>query len=409
MSLTSQPGQMPASAKTPLWLVLGDEGFRLFFPLAALHAALWPFLWVALHGLDLPLASAVPPTLWHAHEMVIGSYGAALIGFLSTAAPEFTDVTPLRRRPLFVLAGLWGVARLIGLVGWEGGLWLAALADLAWMGLLLGYMLWLSWRRQTDKLVAFMLWMCLLIGAEAVGRWGMIRDNYDLMVMGVYGAGFVFLGFLGIALGRIGVPVNNLILDPSEQTAPFRPHPGRINLASGLVAVAIVGELAGFSEAVRGFLWVAAGAGFLDRVAESFIGRAFFRVEILGLAASAALSGAGLLLYGAALLGAPFGTVPGLHLALMGGLGLGVMQVFAVAGLFHAGRSLPFPPGTALALLALVVSVLLRVAPDLGLIEHPFGVPYLLASMLWGAGLILWLWLYWPILTDRSGLGQREC
>src|SRR5690606_26557069 len=64
--------------------VLGDEGFRLFFPLAALHAALWPFLWVVAFGFSLPLATTLPAGLWHAHEMLIGSFGAALIGFITT-------------------------------------------------------------------------------------------------------------------------------------------------------------------------------------------------------------------------------------------------------------------------------------------------------------------------------------
>ena len=47
--------------KPPLHRVLSDEGFRLFFPLAALHAALWPLLWVALWSFDLPFARRIPP------------------------------------------------------------------------------------------------------------------------------------------------------------------------------------------------------------------------------------------------------------------------------------------------------------------------------------------------------------
>ena len=35
--------------------VLADEGFRLFFVLAAVYAAFWPLLWVLALGLDLPL------------------------------------------------------------------------------------------------------------------------------------------------------------------------------------------------------------------------------------------------------------------------------------------------------------------------------------------------------------------
>ncbi len=74
--------------------MFGDEGFRLFFPLSALYAALFPVLWVLAWGFDLPLATTVPPSIWHAHETLIGAFGAALIGFMTTAVPEWTDTEP---------------------------------------------------------------------------------------------------------------------------------------------------------------------------------------------------------------------------------------------------------------------------------------------------------------------------
>lgn len=315
------------AARPPRLRALTDEGFRLFFVLSALHMALWPFLWVVVAGLDLPLAADTPPpTLWHAHELIVGSFGAALIGFLTTALPEWTDTEPLRGgRPLMLLAISWGgLARLIGLLGWDGGAaWLAGgLCDLGWLGALIVYAAVLSWRKWTDRFLVFLFWLTVLTLTEITARTGMSLGDDDLTQLGVYGTGFAFLGLLAIALGRITVPVTNLVLDPpTETSSPFRPpHPGRLTLAAGLVFIALVGEALGLSENIRGFLWIAAGAGFLDRVGEAFIGRASFRLEILMLAGSAALAGgAGLLLLGASLLGAPFGPHAGLHLAFMGG------------------------------------------------------------------------------------------
>src|SRR5690606_23546713 len=96
---------------TPILTVLTDEGLRLFFPLAALYAAFWPFLWVIVLGFDLPLARHVPPTLWHPHEMLIGAYGAALLGFVTTAVPEWTDTPRPQKNFLLALACLWGIGR----------------------------------------------------------------------------------------------------------------------------------------------------------------------------------------------------------------------------------------------------------------------------------------------------------
>ena len=389
--------------------VLGDEGFRLFFPLAALHGALWPALWVIVHSFDLPLARTIPPQIWHAHEMLIGTFGAALIGFITTAVPEWTDTERLRGRALLVLAALWGVARVQGLLGADALEPLGALAELAWMTLLVGYVGRVSVAKRTTRLLGIAGWLGALAATEAATRYGFFTGDVRLAQQMAHLAGFVFLGLLGLAMARITVPVTNLVLDPSEATSPFRPHPGRLYLAPGLVAIAVAGELLPLSPSATGFLMIAAGAAFLDRVSEAFIGREAVRAEILTLAGTSALAGIGLLLIGAGRLGAPVPEAAGLHVAFMGGLGLGVLGVFCIAGLLHTGQSLRFGRLGKLALVALVVSVGLRVLPDLGLLPASPGPRHAIASLLWAAAFLLWLRAYWPALSDPKTLGARDC
>lgn len=377
------------------WRILGDEGFRLFFPLAALYAALWPAMWVLALGFGLPLARDVPPSLWHAHEMLFGAWGAALIGFLTTAVPEWTDTARLRGRPLFALGALWGVGRIVGLWGWEGAGALGALADLGWMAALLAYLAHVSWRARSDALLGFGLWLALLGALFGAARWAMASGDIAAAERALHLSGLAFLGLLGLALARITVPVSNLILDPSEETSPFRPHPGRMNLPSGLVLVAIAGDLAALSPAVTGFLYCAAGAGFLDRLAEHFIGKGALRTEILLLAGASLGAGLGLGLIGASRLGAPFGEVPGLHLALMGGLGAGVLAVLSIAGRLHADLPLRVPPLARLGALCLFAATLFRTAPGLG---WDLPLPYALAALLWAGAFAIWLAAYWRAL-----------
>lgn len=391
--------------------VLSDEGFRLFFPLAALHAALWPFLWVAVGGYGLFGATKIAPSVWHMHEMIFGAFGAALIGFLATALAEWTDTRPLRGRILWGLAGLWGLARLIGLVGLDALIPLAALADLGWIGALLGYALWLSWHKRTDRLFAFVLWLAAFFAAETVTRvWMVLGDSFEAGEAAKTG-GLVFLGLLGLALARVSVPVTNLVLDPSEETSPYRPHPGRASLAAGLVAVLVIGRVAGVSEPVMGWLALAAGAGFLDRVGEGFVGREALRAEILGLMLPAALTGTGLIWLGASWLGADLAGTPltaagGWHLALMGGLGLAVLSVMSIAGLFHSGHTLPFGRAVKWAIALHLAAAALRLAPELGALD-PYAA-HLGASLLWAAAFGLWIWAYWPLLSDPETLGRHE-
>ena len=398
-------GQMVtgASARPGNWRrldTLTDEGFRLFFPLAAIYAGLWPLLWVLVLGFDLPLARTVPASLWHAHEMLTGALGAALIGFVTTAIPEWTDTEPPRGRQLLVLAGLWGVGRLVGFLGWDGAGVIGAAADLAWLALLIIYLLRVSRLRTTDRFLAFAFWLGLLLACIATTRFAFTTGAIELAGRSINLAGFAFLGLLGIALARITVPVTNLVLDPTEATSPFRPHPGRLNLASGIILIAIAGEVAGSSPAITGYLLLAAGAAFLDRVAESFIGRAALQSEILMLAGAAALAGIGLLLAGASRLGMPWSEVSGLHVAFMGGLGLGTYAVFCIAGLRHTGRSLGVPRLARFGAVCLLLSVLFRVAPEFGIVLP--GPSHSLSSLAWGAAFMLWLVNYWPFLSNPA-------
>ncbi|MCF1494461.1 NnrS family protein [Agrobacterium vitis] len=385
------------------------EGLRLFFPLAALHAALWPLLWAVVWSFDLPFVNTTMPAQWHAQEMIIGSFGAALIGFLTSALPEWTDTPRLHGRPLVVLAGLWGVARLAGLAGAEMLILVSALADQAWLIFLVAYALHLSWRRRTTGLLGFILFLSALAVAAGLLRLAMLQGDVDAGETAIRLATFAFLGLLGLALSRITVPVTNLVLDPTEVTSPYRPHPGRLNFAPGLIGLLLVAEITGLSEPVRGYLMVAAGAAFLDRVAEGFVGRESLRAELATLSLSSGFAGAGLIVGGLSLVGLPLSFIAALHLMSMGGLGLGLLAVLSIAGLLHTGQPLRIPAVAKLGLLLMVVAVILRVAPEfLPDLTLPGG-PHAVAALCWGLSLVLWLRAYLPLLWSPLTLDTESC
>lgn len=131
-------------------------------------------------------------------------------------------------------------------------------------------------------------------------------------------------------------------------------------------------------------------------MAEGFVGREAFRAEIMVLMGSAGFAGLGLLTLGAAGLGAPWDTAGPLHLALMGGLGLGVLAVLAIAGRFHTGLGLHLPTRAGFVLAG--VATLLRALPEMGLAPWLPGPLYLLSAVLWAAAFLLWLADYRPAI-----------
>ncbi len=388
---------------------LGGEGLRLFFPLAALHAALWPVLWTVAYGLDLPFAGSVPPSLWHVHEIVFGAYGAAVLGFITTAVPEWSNTDRMQGRPLYVLAGLWMLSRIIGLTGAQGIFLAPMLGDALWLLALIVYLGRIAWQRQMTVLLAFALWMTALLLASLTTSFAFLHGDVLLAQKALHVAGLVLLGMLGLALSRITAPITNLVLDPARASAPFRPHPGRMHLAPGLVAVLIAAEVVGLSPAVCAYLLIAAGAAFLDRVGEGFVGRDTARAEIICMMGASAFSGAGLILIGASRLGAPFTETPAWHLALMGGLGFGVLGVFVMAGLLHTGRVLGLNWGMRGAFICAALAVVVRVCAGFGVVLVSPGFSYALAACLWAVAFLMWLWVFWPYLSEYRAKGGQNC
>lgn len=112
------PGGAPARAWAghPLWLV----GFRPFFPLACLAAAVLPLAWVALWTGALRPPPDLAPLQWHAHELFFGFGLAVLGGFLLTATKNWVKVRGHHGRTLQGLAAAWLLERA---AMWWGGAW----------------------------------------------------------------------------------------------------------------------------------------------------------------------------------------------------------------------------------------------------------------------------------------------
>lgn len=88
-----------------------SAGFRPFFLLASLFAALVVPAWdLVLRG-RLPLTTHLGPFGWHAHEMLFGFTAAVLAGFLLTAARNWTGRETARGPLLFALVLLWLAGR----------------------------------------------------------------------------------------------------------------------------------------------------------------------------------------------------------------------------------------------------------------------------------------------------------
>ncbi|MDE1982708.1 MAG: NnrS family protein [Betaproteobacteria bacterium] len=109
----SMDGMPPPSVRPPAPFALWNLGFRPFFLLAGIFSAASILAWIAqLSGLSGSYRYAASP-LWHAHEMIFGYAFAVVVGFLLTAVRNWTNEPTPTRRPLILLALLWGLGRVL--------------------------------------------------------------------------------------------------------------------------------------------------------------------------------------------------------------------------------------------------------------------------------------------------------
>lgn len=110
---SSQPGFKTNKERSiELAPALWKMGFRPFYLLASLFAALSIPLWVAQYAGYLP-APYLPGSLWHGYEMLFGYTTAVIAGFLLTAVRTWSGHPTPTRLPLAGLALLWLLGRIV--------------------------------------------------------------------------------------------------------------------------------------------------------------------------------------------------------------------------------------------------------------------------------------------------------
>jgi uncharacterized protein involved in response to NO len=310
---------------------------------------------------------------------------------------------------LLLLAGLWLPGRAVGALGIDALVVPAAATDAAFLALLLWYAAAPMLARRSARHASIVVWTAVLLAADLVCRAAWVAGEWGLSARALYAALCAFAILFALALSRVNVVVVNLALDPSGESTPYRPHPGRQNLAAGMIALHLAATSLLPSSAVGAWLALAAAGAFLDRLAEWFVGRTALRAEVLALAGANALAGAAFAAIGLAGLGAPLPLSAGVHLLSAGALGLAVLAIFSIAGLRHTGRALILPWQAKAAFALMIAAVLVRTLPDLAGWADPRGLRYLGAALAWSAAFGVWLHGYLPILRAPDRTEAERC
>jgi uncharacterized protein involved in response to NO len=379
-----------------------SHGFRPFFLLAALQAALVIALWVPWYLGLVAVPSLFSPVAWHAHSLLFGYVPAVLAGFLLTAVPNWTGHLPVVGWPLAGLLSLWLAGRVATLASAHLGAWMTALADLSFLCTLTAVVGREVVTARNWRNMPVLVLLGILAVAQALFHWEVDRFGQPEMSQRLaIGAIVTLISLIG---GRI-VPsfTTNWLkrLNPGRLPQPF----GRfdaIAMAIGLLALGVWIASAGTAVPgwLRGGLLLLAGLLHLARQARWAPHRTWREPLVTILHAGYLFVSLGFLALGLAELShGRIAESAGIHAWTTGAIGTMTLAVMTRASLGHTGRPLTAGPMTAVIYAAIVLAAGLRVvsalAPDLTLVLVPAaGVAWIVAFLGFAAA-------YGPMLAAR--------
>ncbi len=375
---------------------LFSAGFRPFFLVAALWAAVALPASVAYLEVAAELPTRFPPHIWHAHEMAFGFGGAVVAGFLLTAIPNWTGRMPLQGAPLVGLVALWILGRIAVLVSRSEPAAVAAALDLAFPAAFLLVV--------AREIAAGRNWRNLPIAAALallfIGNMLTHLETMDIAETGDMGArmGVATLVMLVALIGGRITPSftrNWLVktLPGEDAPAPF----GTVDrFALGATFVALVAWVLFPGATATAVLQIVAGAALFLRLMRWRGARTTAEPLLFVLHLGYAWAAFGLLLMGANQILAFMDPTATLHALTAGAIGTMTLAVMTRATRGHTGRPLVADRGTVAIYVAITLAAILRLgAPLTG--DHY--VPALTAAAaFWSMAYGLFALLYLPML-----------
>jgi len=387
----------PAMPRGEASFALFALGFRPFYVLAALLAATSLPVWVAQFFGVLPTAGYVSGIAWHTHEMVFGFALSVVIGFLYTAARNWTGLPTPSGKPLAALALLWVAGRIAMLTG-PG--WLAALVDVLFLPAA-AWGLWQPLHRARNRnrfFVGILLALAALNVCFHLSHLGVLRLAPIALVEGALG---VVIMIVAIMAGRV-VP---MFTQNAIRGARIRHVKGLDAAALASFPIAWVAWLVGapayivipialfaaLTHAARLWTWdpwCTRGTPILWILHLSY---AWIPIGLLLLAA--ALAGVG---------GTPGIAVHAIAAGAMGGMIIGMITRTARG---HTGMPLKVGKAEVSAYVLVHIAAATRVFVPL-LLPAWYPAALVVSAVCWSTAFTIYLVVYWPLLS-RSRLDGK--
>jgi uncharacterized protein involved in response to NO len=381
----ARPPPMHAPAALALW----NLGFRPFYLLASVFAALSVALWACEYAGYLPAAYLRVP-IWHGHEMLFGYVLAVVTGFLFTAVRNWTGQSTPTGALLAAYAALWVAGRVLVLTPYTVA---AAFVNAAFplaVAVGIGIPLVRSGNRRNYFFIALLGVLSVTTLAVHLSFLGILRLPQLVSVQ----VGLDAVLFIMVVMGGRVIPMftNNGI--PGVQATR---HPLVEKLALGGVLALFAADLLQASATVVAVLALAVAAAHAARLYLWQPWRTWHAPLVWILHAAYAWIVIYLVLRALAALGliADPLAVHALTVGAIGGLTIGMMTRTARG---HTGRPLTADGFELTCYVLIQLAALIRVFGGM-LLPGIYLATVVASAICWSSAFALYAIRYWPVLT----------
>jgi uncharacterized protein involved in response to NO len=380
---------VPRLPFAPLWA----SAFRPFCALGAAYGVLIVSAWTASRAglIALPFG-ALPPFMWHAHEMLFGFAVAIICATVLTALPGWAGTPEVTGAPLACLVALWLAGRVAAWCGDAVSPALAGVPDALLYIVLIVLLAPQLARVENRRYLALLVVLGGLFAGQVMFAAGRVETGF---LVALYAVLLVFVLKAGVL-----TPVftgNELRVRGRGDQAAFVPPLEYAAVASIVVLAAL--HLGGAPRAWQGMAALIAFALHAVR----FLRWRGWKVVDSPMLASMHAGYAWMLCALVLLALADFGVAAAarawVHAFTVGALGSMMLGLMTRIALRHTGRPLVLPAAMVAAYALLLVAAVLRVGAALAL---PGLVWVVAAGVTWSMAFALYLVCFGPMLVTPS-------
>ncbi|UJW82024.1 NnrS family protein [Hydrogenophaga sp. SL48] len=399
-TLHVSPPEPTAAPQPPGWPLL-RLGFRPFYLGAAVFALLAIPLWVGLFLGQWHLTMALPPLLWHAHDMLFGFAIAVILGFLLTAVKAWTGLATPRGAFLGALALLWLAARVAAVTGPYA---LYALLDLALLPLVAAVLTRLLLRAGNRRNLPLAGMLMLLALANGVFHLGVIGAIDVSPLTPLYAALALIVMIECVIAGRV-IPAFTMSATPGLKLQVRAPvERAALALTALALLLWVLAPASAGWNMVGGLVFSLAALAQVGRLLQWRPALTRHRPILWILHVSYAWIPFGLALLAAARFGW-VGVSAGVHALAIGATAGLIIGMITRTARGHTGRALQVSRPEITAYVLVMLAAATRVLPPLAV---PSWLPLALvvAAAAWSVAFAIYLFIYTPWLLQTRFDGK---